>query len=62
MDANNNVVQSDVARVSVASVPVGGYSASLVKQTSMSSVVVYAFVIILSAVVLSLAKRGRKLL
>jgi len=62
VDANNNVVQSDVARVSVASVPVGGYSASLVKQTPMSSVVAYAFVIILSAVVLSLAKRGRKLL
>ena len=39
VDANNNVVQSDVARVSVASAPVGGYSASLVKQTPMSSVV-----------------------
>ena len=34
VDANNNVVQSDVARVSVASVPVGGYSASLVKPVS----------------------------
>jgi hypothetical protein len=62
VDSNNNVVQSEAAKVSVASVPVGGYSISLVKQTPLSSLVAYAFVIVLSAAALGLAKRGRKFL
>jgi len=62
VDANNNVVQSEVARVSVTSVPVGGYSVSLVKQTPASSVVAYAFIIVLSAVALGLAKHGGRFL
>jgi Na+(H+)/acetate symporter ActP len=62
VDSNNNVVQSEAAKVSVASVPVGGYSISLVKQTPLSSLVAYAFAIVLSAAALGLAKRGRKFL
>jgi hypothetical protein len=59
-DANNNVVQSDVARISVAAVPVGGYSISLVKQTPAFHIAAYTMLIALFAVAISLAKRKRK--
>jgi hypothetical protein len=59
-DANNNVVQSITARISVAAVPVGGYSISLAKQTSTSHIAAYTMLIALFAVAMSLAKRKRK--
>jgi PKD repeat protein len=61
-DANNNVAQSETARVVVSSVPVGGYSISLTKQatTQMLQTTIYTALIILSATVLSLTKRKRK--
>jgi len=61
-DANNNVVQSDATRISVAAVPVGGYSISLVKQTpvSMFPMVVYIMLIAVFSATLSLVKRRRK--
>jgi hypothetical protein len=59
-DANNNVVQSETARISVASVPVGGYSISLAKQTSTSHMAAYTMVIAVFAAAMSLTKRKRK--
>jgi len=59
-DANNNVVQSETARISVAAVPVGGYSISLVKQTPAFHIAAYSMLIALFAVAMSLAKRKRK--
>jgi hypothetical protein len=59
-DANNNVVQSETARISVASVPVGGYSVSLAKQTSTSYMAAYTMVIAVFAAAMSLTKRKRK--
>jgi hypothetical protein len=61
-DANNNVVQSETARISVAAVPVGGYSISLVKQTpvSMFPMAVYIMLIAVFSATLSLVKRRRK--
>jgi hypothetical protein len=59
-DANNNVVQSETARISVASVPVGGYSISLAKQTSTSHMATYTMVIAVFAAAMSLTKRKRK--
>jgi hypothetical protein len=59
-DANNNVVQSETSRISVAAVPVGGYSISLAKQTSTSHIAAYTMLIALFAVAMSIAKRKRK--
>lgn len=59
-DANNNIAQSETARITVAVVPVGGYSISLVKQTPTSYMAVYTTLIALSAIALSLTKRKRK--
>ena len=59
-DANNNVVQSETARISVASVPVGGYSISLAKQTLTSHMAAYTMVIAVFAAAMSLTKRKRK--
>ncbi|MEM3578282.1 MAG: PKD domain-containing protein [Candidatus Bathyarchaeia archaeon] len=60
-DANNNVVQSATARISVASVSVGGYSISLAKTTPVSQMAAYAMLIVFFAALLSVVKRGRKL-
>jgi hypothetical protein len=61
-DANNNTVQSEAARIFVSSVPVGGYSISLTKQTPVLQLQtsIYAALIILFGAVLSLTKRKRK--
>jgi hypothetical protein len=63
-DKNGMVAQSATATVSVTtetpSVPVGGYSISLVKQTPMSPVAMYATLIVLFGLVLSFTKRKRK--
>jgi hypothetical protein len=58
-DANNNVVQSDTARITVTSIPVGGYSVSLSKGTSASQTAAYVALVALFGAVLSL-KRSRR--
>ena len=59
-DANNNVAQSETARITVSTVPVGGYSISLTKQTPPSPVAAYIALIALFGAILSLTKRKRK--
>jgi hypothetical protein len=59
-DAGGNAAQSETARILVASVPVGGYSTSLAKQTPTSSITAYTMSIALFTVALSLTKRKRK--
>jgi hypothetical protein len=61
-DANNNTAQSEAARIVVSSVPVGGYSISLTKQTPVLQLQtsIYTALIILFGAVLSLTKRKRK--
>jgi hypothetical protein len=59
-DANNNIAQSETARITVAVVPVGGYSISLAKQTPTAYIAAYTTLIALSAIAMSLTKRKRK--
>jgi hypothetical protein len=60
-DANNNVAQSETAKITVIpSVPVGGYSISLAKRTPTSQMAAYTLLIALFGVALSLRKRKRK--
>jgi len=59
-DTNQNTAQSETARISVASVPVGGYSISLTKQTSTHNMAAYFMLIALFGAVISLTKRKRK--
>lgn len=62
-DKNSNTAQSAPATVNVSpagGVPVGGYSISLVKQTPVSSMTMYAMLIVLFGATLSLTKRKRK--
>lgn len=60
-DVNNNVAQSAVARIAVASVPVGGYSVSLAKTSLVFQTAIYTWLIAMFAAILSLAKNGRKI-
>ncbi|MEM3578481.1 MAG: PKD domain-containing protein [Candidatus Bathyarchaeia archaeon] len=61
-DANNNVAESNIARITVSSVPVGGYSIPLARQdpTSTRLTVAYTTLIILFGAMISLTKRRRK--
>lgn len=61
-DANNNVAESNTARITVSSVPVGGYSIPLARHDSTSTrlTVVYTTLLILFGAMISLAKRRRK--
>jgi len=60
IDAVGNTAQSETARVSVSSVPVGGYSISLARRTTTSDIAAYTTLIALFAAALSLTKRKRK--
>ncbi len=59
-DANNNTVQSATAKVTVISVPVGGYSNSLISQTPLAGLMLYAAIIALFGAALSLTRRKKK--
>jgi len=59
-DDNNNVAQSETARIAVGVIPVGGYSISLAKQTPTPLIAVYTALIALFGAILSLTKRKRK--
>ena len=60
VDSNNNVAQSNTAEVTVSSIPVGGYSIYLARKPSTTPITVYAILLALFGVILSLAKRKRK--
>jgi hypothetical protein len=59
-DASGNTAQSDPAKVTVSSVPVGGYSVSLAKDAPISSIIAYTMLIASFGSLLSLTKRRRK--
>ena len=59
-DDAGNTAQSDTARVTVSSVPVGGYSISLAKKTPPTPMAAYTLLLILFGAVLTLTKRKRK--
>jgi len=60
-DANNNIAQSETARITVIPrTPVGGYSISLVKGTPTFQIAAYTLLIALFGAALSLRKRKRK--
>jgi hypothetical protein len=59
-DAAGNTAQSDPARVTVSSVPVGGYSVPLVKNAPTTPTIAYTLLIAIFGSILSLTKRKRK--
>jgi len=59
-DANSNIAQSDTARITVTSVPVGGYSVSLTKAVTEKPLICYTMLIAMFAAVISLIRRKRK--
>ena len=59
-DAAGNTAQSDPAKVTVSSVPVGGYSVSLAKNAPITPIIVYTMLIASFGSLLSLTKCRRK--
>lgn len=59
-DANATTAQSDTAKVTVGTVPVGGYSVSLSKNVPTPHLINYTMVIALFGVALSLLRRKKK--
>jgi len=59
-DDNNNVAQSETARITVSTVPVGGYSISFAKPNTLSNIIAYMAIVALSSAILSSKKRKRK--
>jgi hypothetical protein len=59
-DSKGNTVQSAQARITVITVPVGGYSTALTQEASISRIAAYMALVALFGVVLSLRKRKRK--
>lgn len=59
-DAAGNPAQSDPARVTVSSIPVGGYSVTLTKNTPITPTIAYTMLMALFGSLLGLTKRKRK--
>lgn len=59
-DAQNNIARSDAARIVVSTVPVGGYSVSLVRPTVKAPLFLYTMLLIFLGTVVSLIRRKRK--
>jgi len=59
-DAAGNTAQSDPAKVTVSSVPVGGYSVSLAKDAAITPIIAYTILIASFGSLLSITKRRRK--
>jgi len=59
-DANNNVEQSETARITVSAVSVGGYSVSLTKSVAKTPLVCYTMILAMFGVAISLIRRKRK--
>ncbi|MEM3576948.1 MAG: PKD domain-containing protein [Candidatus Bathyarchaeia archaeon] len=60
VDAGSNIAQSSVAKITVGTVSVGGYSVSLIGAPQTTPVAAYALVLCLFGIILSLTKRKRK--
>jgi hypothetical protein len=59
-DSAGNTARSDPAKVTVSSVPVGGYSAPLAKNAPTTPTIAYTLLIVMFGSILSLTKRKRK--
>jgi hypothetical protein len=59
-DAVGNPAQSETSKITVTTVPVGGYSIPLVKRNTTSEIATYTILIALFSVILSLTKRKWK--
>jgi len=59
-DSAGNTARSDPARVTVSSVPVGGYSVSLAKNAPITPTIAYTLLMVVFGSILSLTKRKRK--
>jgi PKD repeat protein len=59
-DSAGNTAQSDPARVTVSSVPVGGYSVPLAKNAPITPTIAYTILMVVFGSILSLTKRKRK--
>jgi len=59
-DAAGNTAQSEPAKVTVSSVPVGGYSVSLAKDAAITPIIAYTILIASFGSLLSITKRRRK--
>jgi PKD repeat protein len=59
-DSTGATAKSNTARIVVTAIPVGGYSVSLIRQTPIQSITVYAMLIALFTAAISLTKRKRK--
>ncbi|MGB9778971.1 MAG: hypothetical protein ACPLW8_06150, partial [Candidatus Bathyarchaeales archaeon] len=59
-DTASNTAQSNTARVTVSSVPVGGYSVSLTKNAPITPIIAYTMLIVWFSSLLSLIKRKRQ--
>jgi len=59
-DYRGRTATSNIARVTVTSVPVGGYSVSLSKQTSASPFVCYTILLMIFSAIVSIIKHKRK--
>jgi len=59
-DAAGNTAQSEPAKVTVSSVPVGGYSVSLAKDAPITPIIAYTILIASFGSLLSITKRRRK--
>jgi len=59
-DANDTTAQSDTARITVTSVPVGGYSVSLTKPVAKTPLIFYTMLLAIFGTAISLIRRKRK--
>ena len=59
-DANSNTAQSETAKVTFSSVPIGGYSVPLARTVAKTSLIGYVMFLAIFGVVISLIRRKRK--
>jgi len=60
-DANNNTAQSETAKITVSEGPVGGYSTSLTKSTTIAPLISYTTFLVIFVIILRLIRPTRKL-
>jgi len=58
-DANDNVAQSETARITVTAIPVGGYSISLTRPPAPTPLICYTILLAIFSATISLIRRAR---
>jgi len=59
-DTCNSTAQSDTATITITSIPVGGYSVSLIKPATKTPLIGYTILLMIFGAIISLIKRKRK--